>query len=51
MLLETATLLMGKIGTDEYNDFNLFSAEKVDEVLKAEKIKLSASEKNPIYAP
>lgn len=48
-LLETATLLLEKIGTDEYNDFNVFSA-KVDDVLKAEKIKLSASEKNQIYA-
>ncbi|MDX2248975.1 MAG: class I SAM-dependent DNA methyltransferase [Bacteroidia bacterium] len=48
-LLETATLLLGKIGTDEYNDFNVFSA-LVDEVLKTEKIKLSASEKNQIYA-
>lgn len=48
-LLESATLLLQKIGTDEYNDFNVFST-KVDEVLKSEKIKLSASEKNQIYA-
>ena len=48
-LLESATLLLQKIGTDEYNNFNVFSA-KVDEVLKAEKIKLSASEKNQILA-
>jgi type I restriction enzyme M protein len=48
-LLETATLLLEKMGTDEYNDFNVFSA-KVEDVLKAEKIKLSASEKNQIYA-
>lgn len=47
-LLETATVLLQKIGTDEYNDFNAFSV-RVDEVLKAEKIKLSASEKNQIY--
>jgi type I restriction enzyme M protein len=47
-LLETAVLLMEKIGTEEYLDFNLFSA-KVEEVLKTEKIKLSASEKNQIY--
>jgi len=48
-LLETAVLLMQKIGTEEYFDFNLFSA-RVDEVLKTEKIKLSASEKNQIFA-
>jgi type I restriction enzyme M protein len=41
-------MLMQKIGTEEFNDFNLFSA-KVDEVLKAEKIKLTASEKNQIF--
>ena len=48
-LLETALILMQKIGTEEYYDFNLFSA-RVDEVLKTEKIKLSASEKNQIFA-
>jgi len=48
-LLETATLLLQKIGTDEYNNFNVFSA-KVEEVLKTDKIKLSASEKNQIFA-
>ncbi len=47
-LLETALILMQKIGTEEYYDFNLFSA-RVDEVLKTEKIKLSASEKNQIF--
>lgn len=46
-LLDTATLLMQKIGTEEFNDFNLFTA-KVDKVLKDEKIKLNASEKNQI---
>lgn len=46
-LLNTATELMQTIGNDEYNDFNLFK-EKVDEVLKAKKAKLSASEKNAI---
>lgn len=46
-LLETATILLQKIGSDEYSDFNVFTA-KVDEVLKTEKIKLSASEKNQI---
>ncbi|GAB2613544.1 class I SAM-dependent DNA methyltransferase [Belliella aquatica] len=48
-LLETATILLEKIGTDEYHDFNVFGAQ-VDEVLKKEKIKLTASEKNQIYA-
>jgi len=48
-LLETATLLLQKIGTDEYNNLNVFSA-KVEEVLKTDKIKLSASEKNQIFA-
>lgn len=47
-ILETASLLLQKIGTEEFNNFNVFSA-KVDEVLKKEKIKLSASEKNLIY--
>ena len=46
-LLNTATQLMKKIGKDEYSDFNLFS-EKVDDALKALKVKLSASEKNAI---
>ena len=38
---------MDVLGSVEYNDFNLFT-QRVDEVLKAEKIKLSASEKNAI---
>ena len=46
-LLNIATILMEAIGTDEYNDYNIFR-EKVDETLKAKKIKLSASEKNAI---
>ncbi|MEP7197896.1 MAG: N-6 DNA methylase [Saprospiraceae bacterium] len=46
-LLNTATELMKAIGTNEYSDFNLFK-EKVEEVLKAKKAKLSASEKNAI---
>jgi len=46
-LLNTATELMQTIGNDEYNDFNIFR-EKVDEVLKAKKAKLSSSEKNAI---
>ena len=46
-LFKVATELMQAIGNDEYNDFNFFK-EKVDEVLKAKKTKLSASEKNAI---
>ncbi|UII21659.1 type I restriction-modification system subunit M [Fulvivirga ligni] len=46
-LLETAQQLMQAIGTDEYNDFNVFT-NLVDDELKARKIKLSASEKNAI---
>ena len=46
-LLNTATELMKTIGNAEYNDFNVFK-EKVEEVLKAKKAKLSASEKNAI---
>jgi len=46
-LLNTATELMKAIGNAEFNDFNVFK-EKVEEVLKAKKAKLSASEKNAI---
>ena len=46
-LLNTATELMTVIGNDEYSDFNVFK-EKIDEVLKTKKVKLSASEKNAI---
>ena len=46
-LMNTANVLMKAIGSDEYTDFNLF-AEKVDEQLKAQKIKLSSSERNAI---
>ncbi|MBK7371626.1 MAG: SAM-dependent DNA methyltransferase [Saprospiraceae bacterium] len=46
-LLNTATKLMQAIGNDEYSDYNLFK-EKVDAALKANKAKLSASEKNAI---
>ncbi len=46
-LLNTANELMKQVGGDEYNDFNIFR-DKVDEVLKAKKIKLSAPEKNAI---
>lgn len=46
-LLDTATSLMEAIGTALYTDFNIFSQEVEDE-LKAQKAKLSASEKNSI---
>jgi type I restriction enzyme M protein len=46
-LLNTATILMDIIGSEEFNNFNIFK-EKVDEALKSKKIKLSASEKNTI---
>lgn len=46
-LLNAAQSLMKSIGTDEYNDFNIFRA-KVDAELKAQKIKLSGSEKNAL---
>jgi len=46
-LLKTATVLMKAVGTDEYNDFNIFR-DKVDQALKDIKTKLSGSEKNAI---
>lgn len=46
-LLAVATQLMGEIGNKESNDFNQFK-EAVDAVLKEQKIKLGASEKNAI---
>jgi type I restriction enzyme M protein len=46
-LLNAANALMSAIGTDIYTDFNVFK-EKVETVLKAQKSKLSASEKNAI---
>ncbi len=46
-LLDVATQLMKSIGTDEFSDFNYFSR-LVDDELKANKIKLSASEKKSI---
>jgi type I restriction enzyme M protein len=46
-ILEAANLLMAEIGSTEFDDFNIFK-DKVDEVLKAQKIKLSAPEKNAI---
>jgi type I restriction enzyme M protein len=46
-LLNMATDLMQVIGNEEYSDFNMFK-EIVDEALKAQKVKLAASEKNTI---
>lgn len=46
-LVETAHALMQVIGDKETSDFNNFKAQ-VDKTLKAEKIKLTASEKNTI---
>lgn len=46
-LLQTATLLSNEIGTDEYNDFNIFN-EKVNVAVKKLKCTLSSSEKNAI---
>ena len=48
-LLEIANLLAEEIGNEEFDDFNLFKKE-VDKVLKDQKIKLSASEKNIILS-
>lgn len=46
-LVNAVTELMQAIGSDEYSDFNLFR-DKVDAALKANKMKLSASEKKAI---
>ncbi len=46
-ILEAANLLMAEIGNTEFDDFNIFK-DKIDEVLKAQKIKLSVPEKNVI---
>ena len=48
-ILETANHLLKTIGTEEYSNFNAFQ-EIVEAELKAQKSKLSASEKNLIYA-
>jgi len=47
MLVNTAKLLMKKVGSEISTDFNVFKAE-VEKVIKADKIKLSAGEKNSI---
>ena len=46
-LYQTAVRLMEVLGTDEFTNFNSFTA-KVEEVLKQDKTKLSASEKKQI---
>jgi type I restriction enzyme M protein len=46
-LLQTAEVLLEKIGTEQTDDFNAFS-EQVNQVIKAENIKLSATEKKAI---
>jgi type I restriction enzyme M protein len=46
-ILEAAALLMAEIGSEEFNDFNLFK-DKVDAVLKPSKFKLTGPEKNAI---
>ena len=49
MLVVTAKQLMEKMGSEISNDFNVFKSE-VEKVVKAEKIKLSAGEKNSILS-
>jgi type I restriction enzyme M protein len=46
-LVNISTELMKAIGIDEYNDFNIFK-DKVEAGLKANKVKLTTSEKNAI---
>ncbi len=46
-LLDIATQLMQKMGSDEYRDFNLFT-KLVDDALKSDKTKLTATEKKAI---
>jgi type I restriction enzyme M protein len=48
-ILEVAQQLLESIGSEVFNDFNLFS-DKVNAIFKEKKIKLSASEKNQIMA-
>ena len=48
-LLEAAQILLQAMGSAQYTDFNQFKAE-VEATLKAEKLKLSASDKNALYA-
>lgn len=46
-LMNIAFNLMNEIGSEEFNDFNIF-IDQVDQILKIEKIKISSSEKNAI---
>ena len=46
-VLETAQFLMGEMGEEAFDDFNIFKA-KVDTVLKEKKRKLAAPQKNAI---
>jgi len=48
-VLQLAQSLLQAVGTEEYSDFNVFK-EKVDAVIKAKKLKVSASEKNAILS-
>ncbi|MDC1107101.1 class I SAM-dependent DNA methyltransferase [Prolixibacteraceae bacterium] len=48
-IFDTATHLLDTMGEDEYSNFNDFQT-KVEAELKSQKIKLSASDKNQIYA-
>ena len=47
-LFDNGLQLMQKIGTKEFTDFNKFRT-LVDETIKSEKLKLSATEKNAIF--
>lgn len=47
-LLQTATRLMKAIGSEEYNNFNIFR-EKVDAIVKTLHCNVSPSEKNAIF--
>jgi len=47
-LMTLAQTLLDAVGTDEYTDFNVFK-DKVATVVKANKLKVSASELNAIY--
>ncbi|MCW8965612.1 MAG: N-6 DNA methylase [Candidatus Pacearchaeota archaeon] len=46
-LVQTGTTLMQALGNKESSDFNVFKTQ-VDEILKSQKIRLSASDKNAI---
>ncbi len=46
-LVQVAELLMNELGDDETRDYNQFKAQ-VDKAIKAQKVKLSASDKNAI---